>query len=144
MTTRPGIAWREEYAVGVAVIDSQHRTLLGLLNEVCTVDESLPVEPGMPGRLTRPLEKLNDYAGYHFLAEEALMREHLPVDEDSAAHIGAHRSYWASIASFRQRYEQGGEPVGAELVSYLERWWLQHILETDRRLGQRLNQAGVR
>lgn len=138
------IEWRDEYAVGVATIDDQHRALLGLLNEVCTIDPSQPVARGMPGALTRPLEMLNDYAAYHFLAEEALMRKHLAGHGDNDAHVAAHRSYWASIADYRQRYEQGDAGVGAELTAYLQRWWLQHIMDTDRRLGRHLNDVGVR
>ncbi|MFA6311494.1 MAG: hemerythrin family protein, partial [Sterolibacterium sp.] len=81
---------------------------------------------------------------YHFLNEEALMREHVEANEDTVKHIVAHRSYWSIISTFRKRFQEGDEKVNGELVEYLNHWWIGHILETDRQLGQELNRRGVR
>jgi len=89
------------------------------------------------------LEELNEYAVYHFLSEEKMMREHLPADEEIARHIAAHRSYWKIMADFKKRHQQGDTNVGQELLEYVNRWWLNHILETDKKMGAELNRLGI-
>lgn len=137
------IEWREQFTIGVAQLDSHHQTLLGLLNEVRGIDRNMHVSSATRDWSLLLLQKFNDYAAYHFLAEEKLIREHLTEDADMLAHIAAHRSYWTSIDFFRQRYQIVGEPVWSELVHYLEQWWLQHMQVTDKELGRRLTEVGV-
>jgi len=71
------------------------------------------------------------------------MREHIEANEDSVKHVVAHRSYWSIISTFKKRFEEGDEKVNEDLVEYLNRWWVNHILETDKQLGRELNRRGV-
>lgn len=148
MTQEPSMVWRDEYSTGVSSIDVQHRALLVLLQEVRAVAVGPQVGRSADAERQLQLERLNDYAAYHFLAEEALMREHLSggagAGADVAAHIAAHRAYWANIAAWRQRCSDDGAAVWPEVLRYLECWWLLHIQQTDKALGQRLNATGVR
>lgn len=130
------ISWSDHYAVGVAEIDAQHQHLLDLLKRLSALDESVNAAP-----LQVLLEEFNEYAAYHFLEEERLMRQHLPPDEAIAQHLAAHRSYWKIIGNFRSRRQEPG--VSRELREYLNRWWDNHILHTDKKLGAQLRQLGV-
>lgn len=138
------IHWRDEYSVGVAEIDTQHQRLLELLNKVNALDPDQPAPTVRTDEVLKLLESFNEYAAYHFLNEEALMREHIEASEDTVRHIVAHRSYWSIISTFRKRFQEGDEKVNGELVEYLNHWWISHILETDRQLGRELNRRGVR
>ena len=143
MTAHEPIRWSDDYATGVADIDSQHRRLLELLNTVNALNpEALPPVARTKETL-KLLDAFNEYAAYHFLSEEALMREHVAANEDTVKHIVAHRSYWSIISSFKKRFADGDEKVNADLVDYLNRWWINHILETDQQLGRELNRLGV-
>lgn len=144
MSVPNSILWRDEYSVGVADIDSQHKRLLELLNKLNALNPERPAGAGRTGEVMKLLESFNEYAAYHFLSEEALMREHIDANEDSVKHIVAHRSYWSIISTFRKRFQEGDEKVNGELVEYLNRWWINHILETDQQLGRELNRHGVR
>lgn len=138
------LAWRDEYSINVAELDAQHRNLLDLLNKV-NAHAAKPASPAHhAGPLMTLLEELNEYAYYHFTTEESLMRQHLANSEGTARHLAAHRSYWTIIADFKKRLEQKDSTVGAELLEYLNRWWVRHILETDRHMGVELNQLGIR
>lgn len=137
----PIIEWRAEYSVGVADIDSQHKRLIFLLNEMNLIDN---VRRDRNSHLMDLLEQLNEYAAYHFLGEEGLLREHLSSHEATAKHIAAHRHYWMTMADFRKRHQEGDPKVAEEVVEYLNRWWINHILETDRQMGAELNRLGIR
>jgi len=143
MTTPAPIAWRNEYSVGVAEIDTQHKRLLELLNKVNALNPDRSSSAVRSGEVLRLLDSFNEYAAYHFLTEEGLMREHIEASEDTVKHVVAHRSYWSIISTFKKRFEQGDEKVNGELVEYLNRWWINHILETDQQLGRELNRRGV-
>jgi len=143
-TQSPGpIVWRDEYSVGVAEIDRQHQRLLELLNKVNALDPAAATGVKRNREVMKMLEGLNEYAAYHFLSEEGLMREHIEANEDSVKHVVAHRSYWSIISTFKKRFEEGDEKVNEDLVEYLNRWWVNHILETDKQLGRELNRRGV-
>ena len=144
MTQPQAIEWQDDFAVGVSAIDTGHRALLDLLNNVRGVDQDARTPAVVCNQGLALLQQLNDYAALQFRAEEALMREHLRTDERVKVHIAAHRSYWSSITFYRQRYQTVGAAVWSELVHYLERWWLQHMLVTNKELGRELSAAGVR
>lgn len=129
--------WRESYSVGVASIDVQHRALLDILNHVNHTAGH------MTGGLWKTFEELNEYAAYHFLSEEKLMQEHLSDNDDAARHIAQHRNYWVTISDFKRRHAEGEGEVAAELLSFLNSWWLLHIQGVDKQMGTVLNQVGV-
>lgn len=140
--TAPGrILWRDEFSVGIADIDDQHQRLLGLLNKLNSLNHQ-QTSPRIYDLLTL-LESLNEYAATHFLSEETLMREHLANDESTVNHIVAHRSYWVIISTLKKRFQAGDAKVNGELVEYLNRWWINHILQTDQHMGRELNRRGI-
>lgn len=143
MTTAEPILWRDAYSVGVADIDAQHKRLLELLNKLISLDPDKLLPAVRVREIMKLLDSFNEYAAYHFLSEEALMREHLQNNEATVKHIVAHRSYWSIISTFKKRFEEGDEKVNGDLVEYLNRWWVNHILETDQQLGRELNRLGV-
>ncbi|TRZ57863.1 MAG: hypothetical protein D4S02_13345 [Rhodocyclaceae bacterium] len=137
------IQWRDEFSVGVVGIDTQHKGLLDLLNRLNAFDHGQPPHDSKTTVLMGLLEDLNNYAVDHFLAEEALMRQHLPPDENTVNHVVAHRSYWTIILTLKNRLLRGDAKVNGELVEYLNRWWINHIQDTDQELGRELNRRGV-
>lgn len=142
-TSGSPIEWRDEYAIGIEDIDAQHRALLKNLTKLeKLVDKRSATVPRKA--LLDALQELNEYAAYHFLSEESLLTAHLPATAETVRHMAAHRSYWSVIAEFRGRFEMGEAGVAEELLAYLKRWWIGHILETDRKMGRELNRLGIR
>lgn len=48
---------------------------------------------------------------------------------------------------WREEYSVGVADIDAQhkrLLELLNRWWINHILETDQQLGRELNRQGVR
>ncbi|MFA6310030.1 MAG: bacteriohemerythrin [Sterolibacterium sp.] len=137
------ILWREEFSIGVPSIDDQHKRLLALLNRLNSFDHEQAKHGPQASPLMEILENLNEYAAHHFLNEEALMRKHLVPDENTVNHIVAHRSYWTIILTLKNRLLKGDAKVNRDLVEYLNGWWINHILKTDREMGRELSRRGV-
>ncbi len=135
------IVWRDEYSIGVSDIDLQHQRLLFLLNKLNTLISQGRIERSRI--LLDLLDGFNEYASYHFKAEEQLMQEHLPADEALSQHLAAHRAYWSNIPILTDRYKNGDPVAALELVDYLNNWWVDHILATDQKMGRQLQLLGV-
>ncbi|MBI5922933.1 MAG: bacteriohemerythrin [Betaproteobacteria bacterium] len=137
------IAWRDEFSIGIPAIDDQHKQLLDLLNQLNSFDHGQNGQNAQPNRLVKMLDSLSEYAAHHFVQEEALMRDHLPVSDKTTDHIVAHRSYWTIIVALKNRLLKGDAKVNAELVEYLNHWWINHILKIDQDMGRELKLRGV-
>lgn len=140
--TAEQIVWSEGFATGIAEVDKQHRTLLTLLDEVrgLVTDQR---HQDQQQRLGAVLDQLNKYASYHFLAEETLLRQHLPKHPGTAAHIHAHRSYSSTIAGYQRQLQNGDPNVCNEAYRFLSQWWIGHILTIDQEMGAAMRTLGV-
>jgi len=122
--------WSREFETGIALIDEQHRTLLGLLNALAR--NLAGHSDGPPA--SEVLRELTAYATYHFDTEESLMRQYLAGDSIESSHREAHRAFFTDIAGFKAQAAAypGGRGI-EEIVAYLTRWLVQHIMDVDRR-----------
>jgi hemerythrin len=133
------IEWKDNYCIGVARIDEQHRQLIGMLNELYrTIGTDIK-----PGSVWPLLEGFNRYADTHFSYEERLAKEHATSPTGLAAHIGEHEAYRERMARFREDLEKGDQNTSVQLMAFISNWWLVHILVIDIALGKQLNQRGV-
>ena len=138
------VSWKPSYAIGVDELDQQHRVLLDLLNVLVRAGAQPRKGKAGSDALWRYFADLNEYAAYHFLTEEKLMREHLPTHETTARHIAQHRSYWVAVNDFKNRHAAGDAEVLADLLHFIGRWWLDHVCGIDAHMGRALVDAGVR
>ncbi len=144
------LVWRDSYSIGVAALDEQHQRLMDILRRL---ERFRRTGGSVLGRwlrqddLARLLGELDEYAAYHFLTEENLMRTHLPSDRAMVEHVTAHRHYWQELKKFHHDYEgeggNGAPEVSDALFDFLCDCWLTHIHQTDRALGRALNEQGI-
>ncbi|MBP9712880.1 MAG: bacteriohemerythrin [Sterolibacterium sp.] len=139
-TKIPHFVWSAEYSIGIAALDEQHQHLFMLMNRLYALDHA--EDDRGDRRLQALLEEFNEYAAFHFLTEERLMRDHLAADTDQARHHAEHRGYWQAIEDYRQRFARQEAGVAHDLLAYLDHWWRHHILATDRQFGSQLQHAG--
>ena len=77
------------------------------------------------------------YALYHFDTEEDLMQE-FGYQEDGDAmqrHLEQHRAFSKQVVSARDSLRAGANISAQELLEFLNTWLVNHILNTDRKLG---------
>jgi len=132
------LEWSSKYITGIETIDEQHKMLIDMINEanfrLRTVVSRVVVQ--------EIVHDLMSYALYHFETEEELMADHGYAGEqaeDAAHHIQEHRGFSQTVASVQQDLATGGSVTREVLLSFLNNWLINHILNTDMRLGVFLN-----
>lgn len=119
----PRAGWDDQLATGIPEIDSQHRGLFQLLEELRARSG---VEPDESGLLT--VRQLLSYADLHFSTEERVMRE--SGYPDLSRHETAHRALQESTTESLTRILDH-HLREAEVGALLEAWLVDHIREED-------------
>lgn len=134
MTGHEAIEWNDSYATGVTEIDQQHRILINTLNEAnakLADNDSLEF-------VEQITQDLLSYALYHFETEEALMQEYGYRESSSGEaeqHLQQHRSFSGKVVTVRDNLRAGIPIAREDLIAFLNNWLLNHILNTDKKLG---------
>jgi hemerythrin len=129
------IAWKDEYAIGVAEIDTQHRELM---NRMAQLAEAILGEDGDAAR--QSLSFLADYVLSHFRTEEALMRRHHYPFADE--HVRQHLTFTDNFGKLRGAVESGKyHPLYLtfRVQLLLVDWMINHTAQTDRHLARFLH-----
>lgn len=132
--TKQPIAWNDSLAVGIPEIDEQHMVLVYTLNEA-TAKASGECGRDVLEQITRDLLA---YALYHFETEERLMEQYGYTAEaagDAARHLEEHRAFSAKVVATRERLKAGTPVAMDEVLDFMYRWLLDHILNIDRKLA---------
>jgi hemerythrin len=132
------IEWSDTLGLGIDEIDSQHRVLVELIDEM---HEAVHERHG--GEVVRNvLSKIADYTKIHFAVEESLMR--LLGHPAYEAHKAQHEELIRGILDIQKKMAIGMIAVGLEDTHVLKNWLTRHILESDRQYGRYFMEAGVK
>lgn len=130
------IEWTEDLAVGVELIDSQHKELFKAVNDL--------TEAMWDGRGREQAQKLmvflGDYVVLHFGAEESLMLKQ--NYGGYKAHKQLHDKFVEEFVRFKAKFESG-ESDSNFTVKVLDEtcdWLRNHIKKMDKELGVFLSQ----
>lgn len=132
--------WSEDFVTGIEEIDQQHRGLLDLINEVAPL---LALHTSAaPELVSHLLDRLNDYVSTHFVCEERLMASYRVDDRHRAQHSEIHAQFAERVGQLRERLNRGEPQSGSELLMFLARWLVHHILGEDQVLARQLRAIG--
>jgi len=121
--------WKNDYLVGQPEIDSQHKRLFELADQL---HAAMTTGKGKDA-LGKTLADLIDYTKRHFAAEEALMqRSNYP---EYRHHKELHDKLTAQVVQFQTEFVAGQTPVTIQLLQFLKDWLQHHIGETDRKIA---------
>jgi hemerythrin len=127
--------WSETLSVRVEAIDSQHKRLIGLINEL---HDAMTKGEGRKA-LGPVLEGLLEYMRTHFRTEEKpMLARGYPSYAD---HKRKHDDLTATVVKLRNDFLGGETVITMEVMKLLKDWLTEHIKSTDKLLGAFLNQA---
>jgi hemerythrin len=118
--------WKDKMSVGNDALDADHKKLLGFINDLHDRMESNP-DPEM---IERVLDKLIDYAHYHFEFEEKLLRLCRYPELDK--HKEKHKEIFDQLRNMKASYH--ASPTEFRLIGifdFLSNWLMKHILRED-------------
>lgn len=128
------LVWNESFVTGVPEIDEQHMILVHTLNEA---SEKLAADSSLE-LLEQITQDLLSYALYHFETEEDLMQQYAYGEqqpEQGGAHLEQHRAFSTKVVAVRENLKAGILIAPADLIGFLNDWLVNHILNTDKKLG---------
>jgi hemerythrin len=122
------VVWDEKYATGIPLIDSQHKELFSLTNELFRA--CLGGDEVLKGVFKDTMERMVGYVRFHFGAEqELLQRVKYP---DFPEHKKQHESLIRDILESVKEYNEGKKLVPNQFVRTLRNWILSHIAHYDK------------
>ncbi len=135
------IKWKENYSCNIKEIDNQHKKLFEIGDSIFNL---VNLKDGIDryDEIIEIVEKLKDYAVYHFQYEEKLMKEHGYLGLDY--HSKEHDEFVKKIIEFdHQDIDNGQKKVTLDLVLFVADWVEKHILGIDMQYKDFLNDKGV-
>lgn len=129
--------WTKDYETSLNEVDEQHKYLVSLTNEIAIKlsEKSLNKQ-----ELDEAFKKILDYASYHFMAEEKLMKEKNINSIFYEKHEKSHKQF---VEQVQQLFLEVGDGVNKEavrsLLEFLISWLAFHILGTDQNMAKQID-----
>jgi len=119
------LIWKDEYRVGVKTLDDQHRTILGIINELYNAKR----DKTKSTVVWQSLVELKNYALTHLADEERMMEKCGYADFEN--HRKAHDYMRAKTEELVRMHQGNAGDISFDLLDFLKEWWTQHIIVTD-------------
>lgn len=127
--------WCDDLAVGNAFIDSDHRKLIGLVNDL----HDAMAEGKGKEVLGVTLSNLIKYTAAHFKREEDEM---VRIGYSGAiAHRQEHEKLVREVLSLQQKFNDGNAMLTVKVSEFLKDWLVEHIMKTDKAFSKAIQQA---
>jgi HAD superfamily hydrolase (TIGR01509 family) len=120
------IQWKAQYDIGYKDIDTQHRMLLDLLNELIDLIDG----GGPPEQVSSIFQRLCSYALLHFSSEERYLKA--AGYPDLGPQESDHATFVQQLLALNQAYDPTDPLLLEETQTFLRSWFLDHILNVDR------------
>lgn len=123
--------WNDNFETGLSIIDSQHKKLVELINELASL-----LAHADEDKLQKIFDELTDYANYHFETEEKIWTQHLETDDWYQDHRGTHKTFLPTIQKLQEaNAKKPFQDILEDTVKYLIQWLAYHILKDDMQLA---------
>ena len=125
--------WRDDWSLGVDLMDKQHRQLALLLNRMADhcLNPSDAMDPEV--RLQQLHELMNllyEKSRQHFDDEEVLMLE--AGYSEHANHAREHRMLLAELKNYIREIEEERDDINMGVLMSLKHWFISHIIKSDK------------
>jgi len=126
-----GIEWSEDLATGSFQIDTQHKQLFKIINELLDACKKGQAKQ----EVIKVVNFLERYVDEHFSTEEKFMEKH--NYPHIAAHKRQHTEFKKSVNDFKNKLNNEGITLSftVSLTHSLVEWLSKHIRVVDKELG---------
>lgn len=126
------IAWQPNFETGITVVDTQHRMLVEMINQIESADAT---------GLQKIVNDLADYASLHFDTEEILMLQY--AFPGAKAHATEHEKFSRQVAHLLAEKELAVVTDKTNLFSFLKSWLINHIQVSDQEMAKFIKTAQI-
>ena len=124
------IEWKDEFNLGIEEVDSEHRTLVALIN---ALHETMSAGAG-PADVVQGITEIYTLVATHFEREEAFMRETRYMA--FAEHKEDHEVLLDDLREIIEQIRTEGHYAESRLSADLQYWFSEHFRTHDARLHQ--------
>jgi hemerythrin len=140
----PLITWDDSIALNIGEIDSQHKQLVNIINDL--FDAMMIVRSSeVIGDI---LNRLIDYTKYHFTTEEMYFDQF--GYSESEEHKEEHKYFLEQVAVFKKAFDEGktklddsDAPLAVDLFKFLKNWLVNHIQVSDKKYAPLFKGKGL-
>lgn len=125
------ITWNDNYSVIFEGIDEQHKELISIIQEV---EAAINAKWYHFKDVIDVVNKLDAYIKDHLAYEEELMKKYAYPDIDR--HLSEHNVLRYKILSINYDNISETKEFFIDTYTYLSNWLINHILKTDKALGE--------
>lgn len=129
-------SWSRELNIGIRQFDAEHQNMGSLINQLHTL-LVVKRDRAAADQLT---DQLIQTTRTHFANEEALLTEHAYPERE--AHFHEH-SFLIDELRDLQRQFKAGTLSALAMPTFLKKWLLEHIQNTDRKYVSFLKSKGI-
>lgn len=123
------LTWDESYAVGVELLDQQHKILIQLINRF---DNAAKAQADT-AELTNIFSQVLDYTTTHFTMEELMMKQAKYPDLEN--HMGIHARLVEEAKKHYEEIKAGSKGANQSAMNFLGNWLEKHIKGIDTKYG---------
>jgi hemerythrin len=123
------VKWSESYALGIKLIDDQHKALIDIVNDIFSHASGREREEHEYFR--EVIKQAVDYIKFHFATEEKVMKSTKYKSYD--AHKKNHEEFILKVLSTAKDYESGKRLTLTNFGYFLKDWVLSHIAVMDKK-----------
>lgn len=121
------IIWLDLYTVNSPSIDSQHKRLFAMINDL----HDAMIQGKGSEIVGKTLESLVDYSKVHFADEEKMLQAiNYP---DLPAHQSEHHIFIQRVYELQKQYREGTIALTLPVMEFLRDWLTNHILKVDKK-----------
>ncbi len=121
--------WNESYSVGYPEIDTQHKRLFKLAEDL---NSAMAAGKGKQ-MLSQTLANLINYTKGHFASEERLMQRY--GYPEYPQHKVEHDKLTAQVLAFQSDFSAGRVMLSIDLMLFLKNWLSHHIGKIDQKVA---------
>lgn len=124
------LKWKQEYELGLEIIDQQHKQLFSIINELIIATEY--TRPNT--ELLSIVDRLESYAKSHFSTEEELFNQF--GFSGRSEHEAEHATFIDNVKYIRKQCRIIDAPMAPKMRDFLLSWLSHHILTKDKEYRQ--------
>ena len=119
------LEWSNNLSIGNTNIDNDHKKLIKIYNDLIDLIEL----DRNREEFAKILSKMTDYVLKHFKKEETYMQEF--SYPKLTEHKQYHRDYSYKVAMYNVNLFGINPPEPREVIKFFEKWWTNHIMNSD-------------
>lgn len=134
--------WKDVYSVKISEIDSQHKQLFKIGENLATAIKISNTETDHYDEIVRLINELKSYTVYHFQHEESIMRKIGYANYEN--HKAEHDAFIEKISELqKQDIYINQKNAMMNILTFLLDWISKHILKSDMAYTNQFKENGI-